>query len=298
MSRGTAHDLSERSTEGASTTTQWRSFGFNVPKNWRSMDLGIRGKVAVVTAASKGIGMAVTQALADEGAHVVAGARSTSSLQGLSGVTAVRIDLADSSGPDQLIQRAIDEYGYVDVLVNNMGGLKLRLDGFLATTDDDFVWALRMNFFPALRACRAALPSMLERRSGSIVNVTSINATFQPDGGTVDYGAAKAALLNLTKSLAQEYGPFGVTVNSVAPGPVATDLWLGEDGIAETVARRRAMDPEAAVVAILAGMGGAATGKLSSPEDVAYLIVLLASSRASNITGQNLVVDGGLVKTI
>src|ERR1700722_12193227 len=102
------------------------------------MDIGIQGKVVVVTAASKGIGMAVTQALADEGAHVVAGARTTSSLQGLLRVTAVRVDLADSSGPDQLIQSAIDEYGYVDVLVNNMGSLKLRLDGFLAMTDDDF----------------------------------------------------------------------------------------------------------------------------------------------------------------
>jgi NAD(P)-dependent dehydrogenase (short-subunit alcohol dehydrogenase family) len=262
------------------------------------MDLGVQGKVVVVTGASKGIGMAVTQTLADEGAYVVAGARRTSSLQGLPGVTAIRIDLADSDGPDRLIQRAVDEYGYVDVLVNNLGGLKLRLDGFLAMTDDDFIWALQMNFFSALRACRAALPLMLERRSGSIVNVAAINATFQPDGATIDYGAAKAALVSLTKSLAQEFGPFGVRVNSVSPGPVATDLWLGEDGIAETVARRAAMNPEEAVVAIVTGMGGAATGKLSSPEDVAFLIAFLASSRASNITGQNLVVDGGLVKTM
>ena len=275
------------SDQGASTTA-----------HGRSMDLGVRGKVVVVTAASKGIGMAVTQTLADEGARVVAGARTTSSLQGLPGVTAVRVDLTDSNGPDHLVQRAVDEYGYVDVLVNNMGGLKLRLDGFLATTDEDFIWALQMNFFSSLRACRAVLPLMLERRSGSIVNVTSINATFQPDGATVDYGAAKAALVNLTKSLAQEYGPFGVRVNSVSPGPVATDLWLGDDGVAETIARRSAMDPDDAAVAILDGMGGAATGKISSPEDVAFVIAFLASGRASNITGQNLVVDGGLMKTI
>ena len=96
--------------------------------------------------------MAVTQTLADEGAHVVAGARTTSSLEGLPGVTAVRVDLSTSDGPGELIQRAIDEHGYVDVLVNNMGGLKLRLDGFLATTDEDFLWALKMNFFSALSA--------------------------------------------------------------------------------------------------------------------------------------------------
>ena len=233
------------------------------------MELGFRGEVAVVTAASKGIGMAVTQTLADEGAYVVAGARNTSSLEGLTGVTAVRVDLATSNGPGQLIQRALDEYGYVDVLVNNMGGLKLRLDGFLATTDDDFIGALQMNFFSALRACRAVLPSMLERRSGSIVNVASINATFQPDGATIDCGAAKAALVNFTQSVAQEFGPYGVRVNSVSPGPVATDLWLGEDGIAETAARRTGIDPEEAVVTRLAAMGGAATGNFSSPEDVA-----------------------------
>jgi NAD(P)-dependent dehydrogenase (short-subunit alcohol dehydrogenase family) len=262
------------------------------------MDTELQGKVVVVTAASKGIGMAVTQTLADEGAHVVAGARTTSSLEGLPGVTAVRVDLSTCDGPGELIQRAIDEHGYVDVLVNNMGGLRLRLDGFLATTDEDFIWALQMNFFSALRACRAVLPLMLERKDGSIVNVTSIYAAFQPNGSTVDYGAAKAALVNLTKSLAQEFGPFGVRVNSVSPGPVATDLWLGDDGVVETVARRTAMDPEEAVVAVLSEMGGAATGKISTPEDVAFLIAFLASGRASNITGQNLVVDGGLVRTI
>ena len=139
---------------------------------------------------------------------------------------------------------------------------------------------------------------MLEQRSGSIVNVASINATFQPDGATIDYGAAKAALVNLTQSLAQEFGPYGVRVNSVSPGPVAPDLWLGEDGIAETVARRMGIDPEEAVVTRLAAMGGVATGNLSSPEAVACLIAFLASSRASNITGQDHIVDGGLVKTI
>ena len=108
------------------------------------MDLGVRGKVVIVTAASKGIGMAVTQTLADEGAHVVAASRTTSSLQGLPGVTAVRIDLAESNGPALLIQRAVDEYGRVDVLVSNMGGLEFRVDGFLGTYDA-FIWALQIN---------------------------------------------------------------------------------------------------------------------------------------------------------
>ncbi len=91
---------------------------------------------------------------------------------------------------------------------------------------------MQMNFFTALRATRAALVQMVKQRSGAIVNVASVNAFFQPDGGTVDYGAAKAALVNLTKSLSQEFGPRGIRVNAVSPGPVSTDLWLGEDGVA------------------------------------------------------------------
>ena len=185
------------------------------------MDLGLEGKVAVVTGASKGIGLAITQALVDEGAHVVAGARSVDSLEGLDGVTAVPVDLLAPDGPGLLVRRALDEHGRVDVLVNNVGAVRLRMDGFLGTSDDEFEWAMQMNFFSALRALRATIPAMVEQGGGAIVNVASVNAFFQPDAGTIDYGAAKAALVNLTKSLAQEFGPKGIHVNCVSPGPVA-----------------------------------------------------------------------------
>src|SRR4051812_29064939 len=122
------------------------------------MDLGLAGKVAVVTAASKGIGLAIAQALSGEGARVVAGARTTGALDDLDGVTAVAVDLAAPDGPGLLVNRALAEHGRVDVLVNNMGAVRLRMDGFLALGDDDFDWALRMNFHPALRATRAVLP--------------------------------------------------------------------------------------------------------------------------------------------
>src|SRR6185436_7547328 len=155
------------------------------------MNLELEGKVVVVTGASKGIGLAVTHALADEGALVVAGARSAFSVEG---VTALAVDLAAPDGPAQLVQRAIDEHGRVDVLVNNVGGVRLRLDGFLGTSDEEFEWAMQMNFFSALRATRAALVPMVKQGSGAIVNVASVNAFFQPDAGTIDYGAAKTAL--------------------------------------------------------------------------------------------------------
>jgi NAD(P)-dependent dehydrogenase (short-subunit alcohol dehydrogenase family) len=261
------------------------------------MDLLLDGKVAVVTAASKGIGLAVTKALAHEGAHVVAGSRTTTSLEGLDRVTPVAADLSDTAAPAALIARAVEDHGRIDVLVNNVGAVRLRLDGFLAVTDDDFEWAMQMNFFTNLRATRAALASMVAQGSGAIVNIASVNAFYQPDGATIDYGAAKAAVVNLTKSLAQEFGPRGIHINAISPGPVGTDLWLGEHGVAETVAAATGVDAGTARERIVASMGGFATGRFSTPEEVATLAVLLASDRTANVTGANYVIDGGLIKT-
>jgi NAD(P)-dependent dehydrogenase (short-subunit alcohol dehydrogenase family) len=129
------------------------------------VDLDLADKVAVVTGASKGIG-AVTRALLDQGARIVAGARSNESLDGIDGVTAVALDLAAPEGPARLIERAIDEHGRVDVLVNNVGAVRLRLEDFLGTSDDEFEWAMQVNFFTALRATRGALGSMVERGGG------------------------------------------------------------------------------------------------------------------------------------
>jgi NAD(P)-dependent dehydrogenase (short-subunit alcohol dehydrogenase family) len=261
------------------------------------MDLNLGGAVAIVTGAGKGIGLAVTRALADEGAQVVAGSLTTGSLAGLKGVTPVAVDLSVPDGPAELVRRAIEEHGRVDVLVNNVGAVRMRTQGFLGTSDEDFAWAMQMNFFIALRASRAALTAMVERGTGAIVNVASVNAFFQPDAATIDYGAAKAALVNLTKTLSQEFGPHGIRVNAVSPGPVSTDLWLGEHGVAETVAKATGVDADTARATIIAGIGGFATGRFTTPEEVATLITFLSSDRAANITGANYLIDGGLIKT-
>jgi NAD(P)-dependent dehydrogenase (short-subunit alcohol dehydrogenase family) len=150
------------------------------------MDLELANKVVVVTGASKGIGLAVTRAFVAEGACVVAGARTVESLGGIERVTAVSVDLGSREGPARLVQRAIDQHGRIDVLVNNVGGVRLRLQGFLGTSDEEFEWAMQINFFAALRATRAAIAAMLKQGGGAIVNVASVNAFFQPDGGTVD----------------------------------------------------------------------------------------------------------------
>ena len=261
------------------------------------MNLELSDKVAVVTGAGKGIGRAVVRALTAEGADVVAASRHTDALEGLDGVTAVAVDLAAPDAPGELIRRTLDEHGRVDVLVNNVGAVRLRLDGFLGTSDDEFEWAMQMNFFIALRATRAAIVPMVAQGAGAIVNVASVNAFFQPDAGTIDYGAAKAALVNLSKSLAQEFGPKGIRVNCVSPGPVATDLWLGEHGVAETVAQATGVDVDTARETVVASIGGFATGRFTTPEEVATLVTMLASERTANVTGANYVIDGGLIKT-
>jgi NAD(P)-dependent dehydrogenase (short-subunit alcohol dehydrogenase family) len=259
------------------------------------MDLELGGSVAVVTGASKGIGLAVARTLAAEGAAVVAGARTVDSLAGLDGVTALEVDLAQPGGPEALVAHAIERHGRVDVLVNNVGRAQLRLDGFLATSDADFEASLQINFFAALRATRAAVAAMLAQGAGAIVNVVSVNAFFHPDGLVMDYGAAKAALLNVSKALSQELGPTGIRINSVSPGQVETDLWLGNHGIAATIGAATGVDP--ATVRDQA-IGAIATGRFSTPEEVATLVALLASPRTANVTGANYVIDGGLVKTL
>ena len=259
------------------------------------MDLELNDKVAVVTGGSKGIGLAVVRILAAEGAQVVAGALTIDELAGIDRVTAVAVDLVEPGGSERLVRDAVKTFGRVDVLVNNVGGVKLRLDGFLQVSDDDFERSLQLNFFAALRATRAAVTEMLKRGGGAIVNVTSVNSFFHPDGLVIDYGAAKAALLNVAKALSQELGPKGIRINSVSPGPVATDLWLGEHGVAATIGAATGVDPDIVRQQAIASF---ATGRFTTPEEVATLVALLASPRTANVTGSNYVIDGGLVKTM
>jgi NAD(P)-dependent dehydrogenase (short-subunit alcohol dehydrogenase family) len=126
------------------------------------------------------------------------------------------------------------------------------------------------------------------------VNIASVNSFFQPDAATIDYGAAKAAAVNLSKSLSQEFGPKGIRINSVSPGQVSTDLWLGEHGVAATFAEASGADADSIRAAAAAAT---ATGRFTTPEEVATLVTMLASRRTANVTGVNYVIDGGLIKT-
>lgn len=225
---------------------------------------------------------------------VVAGARSVESLAGLDRVTAFAVDLGDPDGPGRLVDEAVDRHGRIDVLVNNVGAVHVRTDGFLSLSDADFEASLQLNFFAALRAMRAAVADMAKRNDGVIVNVASVNSFFEPDGAVIDYGAAKAALVNVAKALSQELGPQGIRVTSVSPGPVATELWLGEHGVAEAVGQATGAGADAVREQMAAAMP---TGRFTTSREVATIVTLLASPRTGNVTGSNWVIDGGLVKT-
>ncbi|MFJ5720653.1 oxidoreductase [Streptomyces sp. NPDC093149] len=262
------------------------------------MDLRLTGRTAVVTGAGRGIGLAVTRALADEGVRVVAASRTLteplSELAAREDVHFVRADLTRPDGAEGPVAEAVDRYGGLDILVNNVGAVRPRAGGFLSVGDDEWTWALTVNLLTAVRTTRAALPHLIASGSGSIVTVGSVSA-FLPDPSVIDYGASKAALSNFSKALSKEVGPHGVRVNTVSPGPVATDLWLGEGGIAQTVAAVAGSEPDDIAQGFAAQ---AVTGRFSLPEEVADLVLLLASGRSGNVTGSEFVIDGGLVTTL
>ncbi|MGO4456448.1 SDR family NAD(P)-dependent oxidoreductase [Streptomyces sp. M-16] len=262
------------------------------------MDLHLSDKVALVTGASRGIGLAVTRALAGEGARVVAAARTVggplAELAAGGRVRPVAVDLTTEGGPARAVREAVEAFGGLDILVNNVGAVSPRLNGFLSVTDQDWTWGLTINFLTAVRTTRAALPHLIERGAASIVNVSSVNA-FLPDPGVIDYCAAKAALTNFSKALSKEFGPRGVRVNTVSPGPVETDLWLGDRGVAATFAAASGNTSDDVVARTAAQL---VTGRFTRADEVADLVLLLASGRAGNTTGADHTIDGGLITTL
>jgi len=260
--------------------------------------LDLAGRTAVVTGASKGIGLEITRALRDEGVRVAAGALSGSpELDALSEdgqVAVVHGDLTTAGACQALVDEAVARFGGLDLLVNNVGGVRPRTEGFTHVSDADWQWSLELNLLSAVRMTRVAVPHLVAAAPSAIVTICSVNASL-PDPGVVDYSAAKAALRSFCKSLSKELGPAGVRVNTVSPGPVETALWLGAGGVAETVGRAQGLDPAAVRTAAVADT---ATRRFTRPEEVAQMVLFLASGAAGNVTGTDVLIDGGMVTTM
>jgi len=259
------------------------------------MDLQLTGKTALVTGASRGIGLAIVRALVAEGATVVGCARTMSSELADSGAEAVLGDLSTATGPFEVVRAVLEQHGDLDILVNNVGGGDASdLRDFFDYDDDLWHKTLDLNLFAAVRTCRAAVSSVVRRR-GLVVNISSLGARM-PHTGPVPYTTAKAALTAFSKALAEELGPQGVRVVTVTPGPTLTPVWTEPNGIGSMLAAAQGIS-HADMLARLASDSGIVSGQLVEPDHVASLIAYLASPTAASITGQEYVVDGGALKS-
>ena len=263
----------------------------------------LTGRVAVVTGASKGIGLAVTRTLLEEGARVVATSRTrTPELDALAGdLVHVPADLMGPRAPAEVVARAAEAFGGLDILVNNAGGSppgdRLPHAGFLSRDDAHWGAMFEFNLFAAVRACRAAIPLLLERGGGAIVNVSSGNG-LQPVPFNLDYGAAKAAMINLTKALSDEFGPEGVRVNGVCPGPTVTPWWTDDGGAGDIIAGQVGTDRSGVLQTVAPELMHLTTGRLAEPQEIADAVAFLVSPRSASTTGTELAVDSGFLKGI
>ena len=250
------------------------------------MDLGLRDRVCVVTGSTAGIGLATARLLADEAARVVTSGRSGA--PGVGEALHVEADLSRPGDPERVIERALAELGAIDCLVNNVGAA--RQAKFEDVPDDEWDAYWQLNLMSHVRAIRAALPAFRERGAGTIVNVAS-TAAKRPSTGMPHYSVTKAAMLSLSRLVADLYAKDGIRCNAVTPGPTATDAWLGDGGLADQQGGDRAE--------VLARVGaGRPLGRLAQPEEIAAVIVFLCSDRASYVTGAAWSADGGTVPII
>jgi 3-oxoacyl-[acyl-carrier protein] reductase len=247
------------------------------------VDLGLQNRVCVVTGSTRGIGLATAELLRDEGATVVTCGRSNAGIGDLH----VAADLSRLGEPERVVAAAEDAFGRVDGLVNNVGGTDVRRLADL--TDADWHASFELNLMSAVRATQAALPGMRRRGRGAIVNVSSTSGK-RPSQIFPDYSVMKAGLLSFSRLVADAYATEGIRCNAVTPGPVATDVWLGDDGVAAQQGDRDAVLEKVAA--------GRPLGRLGEPGEIAAVIAFLLSDRAGNVTGAAWSVDGGTVPVI
>jgi len=260
------------------------------------VDLGLQDKVCLVTGSTAGIGLETARVLAAEGASVAIVGRDHHRLaqarEESGAARGYRADLALPGEPERVVREAIEELGRIDCLVNNVGLAYQTAFEELEDPQWDEVWQL--NVMSYVRAIRAVLPAMRERGGGVIVNVSS-TAGKRPSASMPNYSVTKAAVLSLSRLVADVYAKDGIRCNAVAPGPTATEAWLGAGGLAEQQAARSGRSKEEVLRAVGAGRP---LGRLAEPGEIAAVIAFLCSERASYVTGAAWSADGGSVPII
>jgi NAD(P)-dependent dehydrogenase (short-subunit alcohol dehydrogenase family) len=262
--------------------------------NTRTNDAGeFTDKRVLVTGGTKGAGKAIADRFVKGGATVVITARSAPAEKAAAHF--IQADVSTAEGTTRVIQEMLERFNGVDIVVHNVGGSSAPSGGFITVTDELWQQAVDENLYPAVRLDRGLLPSMIERGSGVVVHISSIQRTLPLYDSTLAYAAAKAALTNYSKALANEVSPKGIRVLTVSPGFIETDA---ATRMIQRMADKDKSDYPAARQKLMEMLGGIPLGRPNRPEEVAELVAFVASDRASALTGTEIVIDGGTIPTI
>ena len=251
------------------------------------------GKRVLISGGTKGLGCATVDRFLAGGARVITAARGD--LEPIDGVEFVQADLTTAGGGEMLAKAALERLGGIDILVHVIGGSSTPGGGFVALTDDHWLSELNLNLLATVRLDRLLIPQMIERGSGAVVHVTSIQSVLPLPDATTPYASAKAALRTYSKSISKELGPKGVRVNVVSPGWIMTE---GTDVFLKRIQAANGGTIEDARQLVLASLGGISIGRGGEPFEVADVIAYLASDRVTAIHGAEFVIDGGTVPTV
>lgn len=254
----------------------------------------LSGKIALVTGGTKGAGRAIAERLLQAGAKVIITARNAPEKENKN-LHFIASDLSKAEGTQKVISEVLSSYGRLDILINNLGASSTPAGGFNVLSDEDWESTIQTNLIAPVRLDRGFLPQMIDRKSGVIIHIASIQGKLPLYESTLPYAAAKAGLRNYSKSLSNEVTPKGVRVLTVSPGWIntaASEAWLGE------IARNANSTVEEAQQSVMDALGGIPFGRPAQPEEVAEFVGFLVSPRANYLTGTEYVIDGGTIPTV
>lgn len=251
-------------------------------------------KIALVTGGTKGTGKAIADRLLNAGATVIITARNAPE-QLKEKLYFISADLSKSAGTEKVVSEVLQKFGRLDILINNLGGSETQGGGFAVLSDEDWQQTIQTNLLAPVRLDRGFLLQMIERKSGVIIHIASIQGKLPLYDSTLPYAAAKAGLINYSKGLSKEVSPKGVRVLTVSPGWIKTD---GATGMTNEIAERTGITVEEAIQQVMKSLGGIPYGRPAQPEEVAELVGFLVSPRANYLSGTEFVIDGGTIPTI
>ncbi|MBU9808481.1 SDR family oxidoreductase [Rouxiella badensis] len=262
------------------------------------MDMKLSKKTVLITGAASGIGASVVEKMLNSGCSVVGADINPVPFEAMKknkNFLPLEADLTEPNAAQYIVDETIRYFGQIDILINNAAVIKVRT-GFLSVRDEDWLQTFSLNFLGYVRTARAVLPHMLARKSGVIIHTAS-EASVMPNPLLPDYSVFKSAVVSLSKALSREFTSLGVRSNVVSPGFIRTPVYDAPGGILDSLAKKYETDRESALKQYLHQIGMPA-GRLGTPDEVADLIVYLASEKAAFMSGSNILMEGGIVPTV